>query len=56
MIPWPVTPFEEKVKFFILYFEDLMETSKENREEILKNDPEKAKLVLAKPAYAKTVP
>lgn len=40
----------------ILYFEDLMKTLKEKREAILKNDPEKAKLVLAKPAFAKAIP
>lgn len=49
-------PFEEKIKFLILYFEDLIQTLKEKREAIIRDNPDKAKLVLAKPAFAKAIP
>lgn len=49
-------PFEEKIKYLVVYFEDLMQTLKEKKEVVIGVDPEKPKLVLAKPAYAKVVP
>lgn len=49
-------PFEKKIKFFILYFEDLMQTLKEKREAIMRNDPDRVRLVLAKPSFAKAIP
>lgn len=49
-------PFEEKIKFLVFYFEDLMQTLKEKREAIMQNDPDKVKLVLAKPGFAKAIP
>lgn len=49
-------PFEEKVKFLILCFQDVMQTLKEKREVVIKNKPEKARLVLTRSTSTKGIP
>lgn len=49
-------PFEEKIKFLVVYFEDLMQNLKEKKDVVMKSNPEKDKLVLSKPACAKVIP
>lgn len=49
-------PFEEKIKFLVVYFEDAMQALNEKKDVVIKADPEKAKLVLDKPVFAKVVP
>lgn len=50
------TPFEEKIKFLIIYFEDLMQTLKEKREAVIRDNLDKARLVLVKPIFVKPIP
>lgn len=49
-------PFAEKMKFLILSFEEVMQTLKEKREVVIKNNPEKETLILNRFASARPIP
>lgn len=49
-------PLEEKIKFLIVCFEDVMQTLKEKREAVIKSNPEKARMILSKSASTKAIP
>lgn len=49
-------PFEEKIKFLIVCFEDVMQTLKEKREDVIKRNPEKARMVLSRSSYTRAIP
>lgn len=49
-------PFEEKIKFLIVFFEDVMQTLREKREAMIKSNPEKARMVLSRSASTRAIP
>lgn len=49
-------PFEEKIKFLIVFFVDVMQTLKEKIEAMVKNKPEKARMVLSRSASTRAIP